>query len=624
MLVQETLLAQLSSPGRVRLHARIAEALERAYGDDAAGHAAELARHYANAESVLGNEKSIRYSLLAGEQALESYSRPEALVHFRRVLDAKRNQEMDDEQAAALFGSARALSALDETQHKERVLENSRRAFAFYVEQRDVEKIVAVAAIWFFPLFRSTEATREYAQRIEQALAWVAPDSLAAGRLLNYHAMAVGFILSADYTAARKGLEQALEIARRHGDEALEASVCNNLFMIDEYDLRTETSGAYALRAAELAASSNVPLLAVRAFGYASCACRRRGEVGRSRAFADRALTRAERLRDPYQIRRALSNAHQHFQLEGRWEIAREHNDRLLTSNPKAAYYLLHRALLEYELGEEAAGASYLGRAMGSEELRVEDLRAGYDLAAASITILAIARVADRSDLHDLSERITHRLVADKINKKVVWLAKQALGLLAVLRGDAADARRLYQELTPYGTEPIPEPGIFTQRLLGLLAATAGELDEAADHLEETLAFSRTAGFRPEAAWTCHDYADTLLERGDAGDRDRAEDLLAEGLAEADELGMRPLAARIRERLNAVTRPMRRSYPDGITEREAEVLRFIARGKTNKEIASEMFISPKTVDNHIMSIRAKIGLANKAEAASYAIRHGLT
>jgi predicted ATPase len=81
-LIQEALAAELSQTRRVRLHARIAEALEGIYGVQAKAHATELAYHYGQAESLLGTEKLVRYSYLAGRQALASYAHDEALVHF--------------------------------------------------------------------------------------------------------------------------------------------------------------------------------------------------------------------------------------------------------------------------------------------------------------------------------------------------------------------------------------------------------------------------------------------------------------------------------------------------------------------------------------------------------------
>jgi DNA-binding CsgD family transcriptional regulator len=66
------------------------------------------------------------------------------------------------------------------------------------------------------------------------------------------------------------------------------------------------------------------------------------------------------------------------------------------------------------------------------------------------------------------------------------------------------------------------------------------------------------------------------------------------------------------------------AYPAGLSEREVEVLRLIAAGKSNREIAGELVISSNTVANHVTSIFNKTGAANRAEAAAYATRHGLT
>ncbi|OHD73240.1 MAG: DNA-binding response regulator [Spirochaetes bacterium RBG_13_68_11] len=62
---------------------------------------------------------------------------------------------------------------------------------------------------------------------------------------------------------------------------------------------------------------------------------------------------------------------------------------------------------------------------------------------------------------------------------------------------------------------------------------------------------------------------------------------------------------------------------DELTEREREVLRCIARGRSNKEIGEDLFISEKTVKTHVGSILAKLGLADRTQAALYAVKHGL-
>jgi NarL family two-component system response regulator LiaR len=66
-----------------------------------------------------------------------------------------------------------------------------------------------------------------------------------------------------------------------------------------------------------------------------------------------------------------------------------------------------------------------------------------------------------------------------------------------------------------------------------------------------------------------------------------------------------------------------RPAPAGLTERELEVLRLIARGMSNKQIAGELVVSEKTVKTHVSNILAKLHLADRTQAALYAVREGL-
>jgi DNA-binding CsgD family transcriptional regulator len=67
----------------------------------------------------------------------------------------------------------------------------------------------------------------------------------------------------------------------------------------------------------------------------------------------------------------------------------------------------------------------------------------------------------------------------------------------------------------------------------------------------------------------------------------------------------------------------RASNPGGLTDREVEVLRLLARGDTNRLIGDELYISPKTVGRHVENIYAKIGVSTRAGAALYAMEHRL-
>ena len=66
-----------------------------------------------------------------------------------------------------------------------------------------------------------------------------------------------------------------------------------------------------------------------------------------------------------------------------------------------------------------------------------------------------------------------------------------------------------------------------------------------------------------------------------------------------------------------------RVYPQGLTEREVEVLRRLAGGKTNSEIAEELHVSVRTVERHVANIYAKIGARGRANATAYALTHNL-
>jgi HD-GYP domain-containing protein (c-di-GMP phosphodiesterase class II)/DNA-binding CsgD family transcriptional regulator len=65
------------------------------------------------------------------------------------------------------------------------------------------------------------------------------------------------------------------------------------------------------------------------------------------------------------------------------------------------------------------------------------------------------------------------------------------------------------------------------------------------------------------------------------------------------------------------------SWPAALTDREVEVLRLIARGRSNREVATSLFISPKTVGRHVENVYAKIGVSSRAAAAVFAMEHSL-
>jgi DNA-binding NarL/FixJ family response regulator len=102
----------------------------------------------------------------------------------------------------------------------------------------------------------------------------------------------------------------------------------------------------------------------------------------------------------------------------------------------------------------------------------------------------------------------------------------------------------------------------------------------------------------------------------------RAIDAVRDGDAQLDPSVQRRLV----DALATGTQPSRRrraDLPDGLTQREVEVLTLIASGRSNAEIARELFISEATVKTHINNLFAKAGLRDRAQAVTYAYRKGL-
>ncbi|GEC06891.1 helix-turn-helix transcriptional regulator [Streptomyces spinoverrucosus] len=130
-----------------------------------------------------------------------------------------------------------------------------------------------------------------------------------------------------------------------------------------------------------------------------------------------------------------------------------------------------------------------------------------------------------------------------------------------------------------------------------------------------------------------HRLAEALLTAGGEDDRDRATELLRLAHAVADHLGARPLADAVgllaqRARLSLRQVPQQSPAADpvqalGLTSRERDVLRLVSSGRTNRQIAEELFISPKTASVHVSNILGKLGVSGRGEAAALAHRLGL-
>ena len=64
-------------------------------------------------------------------------------------------------------------------------------------------------------------------------------------------------------------------------------------------------------------------------------------------------------------------------------------------------------------------------------------------------------------------------------------------------------------------------------------------------------------------------------------------------------------------------------YPGGLTAREAEVLRLVAQGKTNAQVAQQLYLSPRTVNAHLNSVYHKLEVTSRSAATRFAVEHCL-
>jgi len=203
------------------------------------------------------------------------------------------------------------------------------------------------------------------------------------------------------------------------------------------------------------------------------------------------------------------------------------------------------------------------------------------------------------------------------------------LGLVAYRQEDYAAAWTLHQE--SLAIKRALGSGGIAESLEGL-AAVAGALGEATRAARllgaaAALRTMRTAPLPPDERadqehWIARVRAglDPVIWGADwtAGAAMPIEEVIAEALTTAPS----PLSAHTDDPAHPSIAPA--AYPDGLTARAVDVLREVAAGKSNKEIAASLSISGRTVDRHIANLYMKIDAHNKADAAAYAFRNALT
>ena len=243
-------------------------------------------------------------------------------------------------------------------------------------------------------------------------------------------------------------------------------------------------------------------------------------------------------------------------------------------------------------------------------------------------TTQGLARVADTEARDDEAAERMRALLERWQTREERHYSVSAFRFATTLfarRGDVADAGACADALAKVAAATGDTEAVAAlAHALGELALLAGDSDSAARQFAQALELLADASAPNERAETQVRAAVALAT---AGERRAAVDLLADAYRTARKLGARPLASSAAEQLEALGESVERrlgpraaleTRSAGLSRREVEVLRLAADGLTNREIATRLFLSKRTVDMHVRNMLAKLGCRSRVEAAQRA------
>ncbi len=609
-LVRRALYDHLSVLRRAELHLRIAEALEQVDRPPRGRVLADLAHHFAAAAPIGGAARAMQYNLLAAEAASAALAYDEAAARLHTALelgveDEPRRAEILLDLGTALYRAGKSLESL-----------KLFRQAAQIARDLGAGELLARAAIGFeTTCWRPGLADEGARQLLEEASAALGREdsALRVGLLAS---LARAFEYEGDPDRAAVAREEAISMARRNGDRPGLATA-----LMGVYWARATTSLEQALEmlgeARDLARELGDVEGQAEATNWRVSALIALGEVAPARAELAVALDMAQNARQPFMLhvtehyRSALALLEGHLaEAEAAAERSREWG-QLLVGRDASSIYGMQMFGVRREQGRLTEVAPVI------RVLAAGDRRGG---AWAPGLAAMLAEFAMEEQVRDELDRV-HAEGLEPL-REGLWLASLtylADAASAVAHREVAAA--VYPLLMPLaGTNVMIGHGVAcygaADRYLGMLASVLGDGDAAASHFEIALELNRRMGARTWLAHTAYQYGRTLLR---SGETDRAAQLLAEAVRLADEVGMPTLLARAR----LLAPESRSALPDGLSGRELDVLRLVARGRSNREIGEALFISEHTAANHVRSILRKTSSANRAEATGYAYRHGL-
>ncbi|WP_406103793.1 AAA family ATPase [Streptomyces sp. NBC_01003] len=635
-LTREAVYVDLLPGERVRLHGVFAALL--AGEGRSAKNAAERAHHSRESHDLAD---ALAASLEAADHAQLVRAPAEELRHLETalelwaVVDASAHPEHSDPITLTLRASAAAAHAGE----PHRAVQLTRSALERAGSDAGSELAARVRYTLAGNLMRidNLEAAFTYSS---EALALIPaePPSRTWVWAAATHVMAARYV-GRDEDAERVA-RQALGIAERLRLVDAQADLMISLVGLGADNRRTPKGRAQLLEARELArAAGNLPV-EMRALYSLAIGCYESGELDPCLAWIGDGLDRARRaglLSSPYAVELRYLQSLLLYTL-GRWDEC----TRAAAADVE---------LLTATSGFVTAPALYVALARGEFDAAAAGARALLDgppdwMASLVACIVLIDASALRGDTEECVRQLrasvgelTEASGSDRLPDAMVRLAALTLSAVA----DAAEESRLCGDAARAGRWA----GTAAE-LVELARSTAGHGEDGAGPGPEGLAWLARAEADGVRATTGPDVASweravTAFGYGDPYELARCRRRLAEALLTAgrrEEAAEQARAARdtavrlgavpLREALDELVRRGRltdsRATGERIaalTARESEVLRLLGRGRTNRQIGEELFISGKTASVHVSNILAKLGAASRTAAVGIAYREGL-
>lgn len=622
-LFRQTLAADLSAAERTLLHPQVARVLETTYGPDDGEHAAALAEHFGQSTAPEDLQKALVYSQRAAAYATAVFASAEAARLLGHALAIQAIVAPTDLALRCDLLTGRGQALLDAGEPR-RVLDDlAPAAFALAERLQDADRASAVCQLAMASLNseRSTMslATPEAALWVRRADTWARPGTLSRVRAdiaLGTH----GYFRGAAYDGVPI-LTRALTLARQLDDpEALWWAYWTWLGFA-QAPQHTEAQLRLAeevLARPRTGVSTRTLALGLSWLGAAFLS---HGQRARAELAWHELDTLAARSGQPMVQILAWRGPTIWASLDGRLNEAADIGDRLLAYGAETG--LLGFALVGAALAVLRA-LLHLGRFDEAERLAVN---------AGSLPIrLLVSAYRGRIDevRAHLDEHVLQRANfgtdRDETHEFLDVLRLEA----AVLIGHREAAARLVDRLAPlhHATTGV-RLTTCVARHLGAAAALLGRTDDALSFYQSALALGQEMRFRPEGALARLGIAE-LIVQAVPGRQVEAVEHLALALPELRAMGMASAFARaqaLAERLAHQRALLRhRVHPDTLTRREIEVLRLVACGKSNAEIAEALVVSIRTAERHLANIYAKLGTGGptaRAVVTAYAHTHGL-